>query len=77
MGVGVSVLLVVHNEEPLIERAVASILNQSCQNFELIIIDDGSTDKTYQKIAPYLENQKVFCFRNEKNTGIAYSRNRS
>ncbi len=77
MGVGVSVLLVVHNEESLIEKAIASILNQSCQDFELIIIDDGSTDATYQKIAPYLENQKVFCFRNEKNTGIAYSRNRA
>ena len=77
MSTKVSVLLVAYNEEACIERAIESILNQSYQDFELIIIDDCSNDGTYQKIIPYLKNQKVYCFRNDKNRGIAYSRNRA
>lgn len=42
----VTVLLVIHNAEKYIEECIKSILNQSFQDFELLIVDDGSSDKT-------------------------------
>jgi glycosyltransferase involved in cell wall biosynthesis len=42
----VSVVMAVHNEENNIRAAIESILNQTFTDFEFIIIDDGSTDKT-------------------------------
>lgn len=46
----ISVLVAVHNEEKFIDEAINSVLEQSLNNFELIVIDDGSFDHTWQKI---------------------------
>ena len=43
----VSVILAVYNDRPHIERAVRSILDQTLVDFELILVDDGSTDGTH------------------------------
>ena len=42
----VSVVLCVYNEEKYIEKAIDSVLSQSMDDFELIIVNDGSTDNT-------------------------------
>ncbi len=47
----VSVLMSVHNGAPLVDEAVASVLNQSDPDLELIVVDDGSTDDTPARLA--------------------------
>ena len=46
----VSIILIAYNAAPVIEKTLASILNQDCSNFELILVDNGSEDTTYKKM---------------------------
>lgn len=71
----VSVIIAAYNEEKNIERCVLSILNQSYKNIEIIVIDDGSVDKTWD----ILQNlHKKYNIQNikQKNMGVASARNR-
>ena len=52
----VSVIISAYNHERYIQETIQSIIQQTYQNIELIIIDDGSQDKTWKKI---LEMEKV------------------
>ena len=72
----VSVLMPAYNSEKYIGEAIDSILNQSMQDFEFIIINDGSTDKTEQIIKLY-DSDKIRYFVNDKNIGIAKTYNRA
>lgn len=54
----ISIILPVYNGEQLIERCIESILKQTYKNFELIIVNDGSTDKTLEKIQKY-EDERI------------------
>lgn len=73
-NVSVSVVICVKNEEKYIEDCVNSILRQSFPNFELIIIDDQSTDSTGDLIGRF-NDERIKYFRNEKWLGISESRN--
>jgi CMP-N-acetylneuraminic acid synthetase len=55
----VTVYVVNHNYGRFVERAVDSVLQQTMQNFELIIIDDGSTDKSREIIERYSAHEKI------------------
>lgn len=55
----ISILMPVYNEERYLGDCVDSILNQSYQNFELIIIDDGSTDRTPAILRSLSQNSKI------------------
>lgn len=69
------ILLPVYNAEDTIGRAIVSVLNQTYKNFELIIINDGSTDSTLEVCTKYAEgNDKVEVITRE-NSGIASARN--
>ena len=70
----VSVLMPVYNCENYITEAVNSILNQTYRNLELIIVDDGCTDATMQKVLS-ANDPRVKVFTNEKNLGLAASLN--
>lgn len=72
----VSVILSFYNNEKTILKSVKSVINQSYKNFELILIDDGSTDKSYALIKKNIKNNKIKIFRNKKNKGLAYSLNK-
>jgi glycosyltransferase involved in cell wall biosynthesis len=72
----VSVLICVRNVEKFICDCIRSILDQNFSDFEIVVIDDDSTDKT-RKIIENFEDERVRYFRNEKWLGISKSRNRS
>ncbi|EAJ7443814.1 glycosyltransferase family 2 protein, partial [Campylobacter jejuni] len=66
-----------YNRQEYIVDAIESILNQTYSNFEFIIIDDCSTDNTYEIVKKYAENDKrIIVLKNEKNQGIVYALNR-
>ena len=72
----VSVLMCVRNVENYIRSCIQSILNQSFDNFELVIVDDMSTDKTPELIQKF-SDERIKFYRNEKWLGISPSRNKS
>lgn len=73
----VAVIMPVHNGEDYIASALDSVLGQSFQEFEIIIINDGSTDSTRERIRPYLSDHRIRYFENTPNIGASRTRNRA
>jgi glycosyltransferase involved in cell wall biosynthesis len=71
----VSVVLAVFNGEAFIQKAIESVLNQVYQNLELIIINDGSTDKTAEIIGQY-KDHRVRIVTNDENLKLIASLNK-
>ena len=65
----ISVLMSAYNAEKFVARAIQSILNQSYTNFEFIIINDGSTDKTSKIIKSFTDNRIIF-INKKQNSGL-------
>lgn len=72
---GVTVLLPVYNGEAYLREAVDSVLRQTYPDFELLVIDDGSTDGTPDILRSY-EDPRLRVVRNEVNQGLARTLNR-
>ena len=72
LGDKISIILPTRNNEKTIFYSIKSILNQSHKNFELIIINDCSTDKTREVIHSFNDNRIIY-FENKKNLGITRS----
>jgi teichuronic acid biosynthesis glycosyltransferase TuaG len=70
-----SIIIPVFNCENYIEDTILSILNQTFTDFEVIIIDDMSTDKTIHKIAKFLDNKRVSLYKLQNNMGPSSARN--
>jgi len=70
----VSVIIPTYNRAHLIKRAIQSVLNQTYQDFEVIIVDDGSTDNT-EKVVKSFNDPRIRYIRHEKNKGAAAARN--
>lgn len=71
----VSVIMPTYKHQHFINRAIASLYNQSFTEWELIIINDGSPDDTEQVIRKYLGDERVKYYRNISNKGLAYCLN--
>ncbi|NLZ74794.1 glycosyltransferase [Candidatus Falkowbacteria bacterium] len=71
----VSVIIITYNRADLLSRAINSVLFQDYQDFELLIIDDASTDNTSEIVRAFNDN-RIKYYLNEKNLGIAKSRNK-
>lgn len=69
-----TVIIPLYNKEKYIENAIKSVLNQTFTDFELVIIDDFSSDKS-AAIAATFESEKVQLIYHEKNCGLSASRN--
>lgn len=71
----VTVLMSVYNGEPYLRASIDSILNQTFQDFEFIIIDDASTDSS-RKIMESYKDSRIRLLINSRNLGLAASLNR-
>tara|TARA_E500000178_G_scaffold356690_1_gene437239 strand:- start:12036 stop:12731 length:696 start_codon:yes stop_codon:yes gene_type:complete len=72
----ISVLMTSYNNENTIEEAIESVLNQTYKNFTLLILDDCSTDNTYEIIEKIKnKNNNLITFRNKRNIGLTKSLN--
>ena len=71
----ISVIIPSYNRKEFIDRAIDSVLKQNHKKVEILVIDDGSTDGTFEYLnGKYQNNSIVKIFRNEKNSGAGYSR---
>lgn len=70
----ISVIMPVYNVEKYIETALKSIVNQTYKNLEIIIVDDGSTDKSIQIIKDKFKDKRIKLI-NQKNQGLSMARN--
>jgi glycosyltransferase involved in cell wall biosynthesis len=71
-----SIIIPTYNRAQLITKTIDSVLGQTFKDYEIIVIDDKSTDNTYQVLRPYIESQSIRYFLNEQNYERARSRNR-
>ena len=72
----VSVIMPVFNREDTIARAIESVINQTYDKWELIVVDDGCTDKTEEIVSAYVEKEsRIILIKNHNKKGVAEARN--
>ena len=73
----ISVIMPLYNAERFVGESIGNILGQTVGDFELIVIDDASTDSSYDIASRYAaQDARIVLMRNEANHGAAYTRNR-
>lgn len=73
----ISIVLPVYNGERYLKKSIESCLNQSYRNWELLIIDDGSTDRSAEIAKEYVQiDSRVHYYRNEHNLKLPKTLNR-
>lgn len=70
----VSIIIPVYNSEKYIFRTVKSALKQTLKNVEVIVVDDGSTDATYEVLKVFKNDNRLKLYR-QKNKGVSSARN--
>lgn len=73
----VSIIMPSYNTGRYIGETIKSVLAQTYRNWELIIIDDCSTDDTEHIVAEFTKDERIRFFKNKKNSGAAVSRNKA
>lgn len=71
-----SIIMPNYNKGLFIQEAINSVVSQSMKDWELIIIDDHSSDDSVEKIQPFLKDPRIILLINPKNLGIAKTLNR-
>lgn len=71
----VSIIMPTYNREKYLPRSIDSVINQTFKDWELIIIDDGSSDNSSELIKNYIENEERIRFIQKQKTGVTISRN--
>ena len=71
----VSIILCTFNRKHLVESAIQSVFKQIHKNWELIIVDDGSSDGSEKILLPISKKDKRIIYTRHKNKGLALSRN--
>lgn len=69
-----SIIVPVYNTSNYIDKCIKSILEQTYKNYEILIINDGSTDNSEEKLNKYKDNKKITII-NQKNKGLSSARN--
>ena len=71
-----SIITTIYNLDNILSRAIDSVLNQDYKNFEFIIVNDCSSDNSYELLKQYKEKDKrIILINNKKNMGLSGSRN--
>ncbi len=73
----VSIIMPSYNTEKYIVSSIQSVLAQTYQNWELLIVDDCSTDNTDRVLRPLLRDKRIHYIKNKENRGAAVSRNKA
>lgn len=73
----VSIIMPSYNTANYIAASIQSVLDQTYPNWELLLVDDCSTDDTDAVVAPFLSDARIRYLKNEQNSGAAISRNRA
>ena len=73
----VSVIMPSYNTGRFIEESVRSVIAQTYENWELIIVDDCSNDNTDEVVKTFFNDARIRYLKNEKNSGAAISRNKA
>ena len=71
----ISVVVPVYNAETFLDKCIQSIVNQTYKNIEVILLDDGSTDKSLDVCKNFAKTDKRIKVIHKKNSGAADSRN--
>ncbi len=71
----VTILIPTYNRAELLPFAVKSALCQTFEDFELLILDDASTDSTHEAVSPFLKDPRVRLITHPENVGITENRN--
>ena len=74
--VKISIIMPIYNTETYLRESVNSILNQTFEDFELICIDDGSTDNSLNILKELSENDSRLRIISQENRGAGFSRNK-
>ncbi len=69
-----SVIIPLYNKEKYIEATLKSVLNQEFKDFEVIVVNDGSTDSSLDKVAKF-SDERIVIYK-QKNTGVSMARNK-
>jgi glycosyltransferase involved in cell wall biosynthesis len=70
-----SIIIPVYNRASLVSSTIESVLNQVCKDFEIILIDDGSSDELEKNISYYIA-KKALIFHAQPNSGVSAARNK-
>ena len=73
----VSIIMPSFNTGKYIVETIESVLEQTYKNWELIIVDDCSSDETDEIVSHFLADKRIRYLKNEKNKGAAFSRNKA
>lgn len=71
----VSIIIPIYNMEEYLEPCLLSIVGQTYRNFEVLLVDDGSVDKTAQICHKFVELDKRFHYIYQENAGVSVARN--
>lgn len=71
----VSIIVPVYNAEQFLDRCINSILNQTYQKIELILVDDGSKDRSAEICTAWMSKDERVSYYYQKNAGVSTARN--
>lgn len=77
MKKGISIIVPCYNAEKYLDKCINSIVKQMTIDYELILVDDCSKDKTWNVIKKYSNGKTIIGIKNDKNSGAGYSRNQA